>query len=74
MMNDAHVQFLERLRQSRTARAADLSVPSLTARSRPVVAGANFMQGDRVFDPVSGLEAEIVGGSRQNVVVQTPQR
>lgn len=66
--------FLERLRQNRLARVQELHSASAGSSGKPVAPGVPFVAGDLVFDIVSGLEGEVVAGTRQNVVIQAPQR
>lgn len=68
-MSDALARFRERLRQNReaarqTATDAAADRPTTAARmNAPLAAGTT------VFDTVTGLEGEVVGGTRENVVV-----
>ena len=68
-MADDVSRFLDRLRQNRTAlRGQILGLSSHT----PVVSGRDagtFSAGVRVFDTVSGEEGEVIGGTRENIVV-----
>lgn len=69
MAQDETDRIRERLRQGRTAldRAARAdSVSPLCAEGRM---GCAYTAGARVFDRVSGLEGEVIGGARENVIV-----
>jgi hydrogenase maturation factor HypE len=62
-------RLAEGIRQNRAA-LRDLVTPG--AASVSAIAGtsvADFQPGDRVFDLVTGQAAEVVHGSRENVIV-----
>lgn len=65
---------LERMRQSRAARAAELAGAARGAGSPEQRLGLALAPGARVFDPITGQEGVVLGGSRENVVVPTPPR
>lgn len=61
----------ERLRQNRTARARELVQHRAAVACPEGRIGCTYIPGDRVFDPVTGQEGEVVGGTVENVVVPT---
>lgn len=63
----------ERVRQNRTARARSLASERHSAPCAEGRLGCTFTPGDRVFDRVTGQEMEVVGATRENVVVPTPK-
>ena len=67
-------RLLERMRQRREQRAAELTAAASPRVSAGVVPGAAHPSGSRVFDPVTGKEGVIVGGTTENVVVPTARR
>jgi hypothetical protein len=71
MTHDAHHRIRERLRQSQTARTRTV----LDAPSSPQCPegrmGCSYTPGARVFDRVSGLEGEVIGGAREDIIVPT---
>jgi hypothetical protein len=67
-------KIADRLRQNNTARqtSADTAV-----RKLPVAAarlGCTFCAGERVFDLVTGLEGEVIDGTRENLIVPAAER
>jgi hypothetical protein len=67
-------RILERARQNRTARQTALD----KALTKPIDAehrfGSTFFAGDRVVDTVTGQEGEVIGATRENVIVPTAQQ
>lgn len=64
----------ERARQNRAAQRqamADGARPVSCPEGRM---GCPLLPGTRVFDTVTGLEGEVVAGTRENVVVPTAKR
>ena len=72
-MTDAIDVFRERVSQARAARDAGVTHLRETAQARAVLPGLSLLTGQRVFDPESGLEGEIIAGTRQQVVIQAPE-
>jgi hypothetical protein len=67
-------RILERqrqLRQSQTQAARDRIAAAAT---RDAARRGTVLAGDRVFDPVTGEEGIVVHGTRENIVVPTPNR
>jgi hypothetical protein len=73
-MNDALARIRERMRQNREARADDLWFPGPFRPTTAARTNAPIREGTQVFDTVTGLEGEVLGGTRENVVVSTPRR
>ena len=70
-MSDELAKLRERVRQNRTAHKwllLPLRAGNGLDRALP---GGTLAVGDRVFDPVTGEHGEVVGGTRENVVVPT---
>lgn len=71
MAHDAHDRIRERLRQSRAARTEAV----LDGAGSPLCSegriGCTYTPGARVFDRVSGLEGEVIGGAREDIVIPT---
>ena len=63
----------ERVRQTRTTRLAAIGRNSSAAPCAEERLGCTFAPGVRVFDRVTGEWGEVVGGTRENVVVSTPE-
>ena len=64
-------RFRERLRQTRAARVRTNLSPGVgnpTSASSDV---GGLAPGSRVFDVVTGEEGEVIGGTRENVIVPT---
>lgn len=75
MIDDTAIKLvLERVRQNRAAIARTIGPSSATAPTAVADGAAVAQQGTRVFDTVSGLEGEVIHGTRQNLVVSTPER
>ena len=70
-MADELSRFLERLRQKRTATRAQLCAATAPRRAESRIDGGTFRAGGRVFDTVTGEEGEVLGGTRENVIVPT---
>lgn len=64
----------ERVRQNRAAQLAAIDAERMTAPSTAARRVAQHLPGDRVFDPITGLEGVIVHGTRENIIVPTPKR
>jgi len=64
-------RLIEQLRQGRIGRESAAFVASSLAGPTPRPAPGGFVPGDRVFDTVSGEEGEVIGGTRENVVIPT---
>ena len=74
-MTNADVErALERRRQDIKARRQQLAVAGGGAAAGAGDGTLAHPVGARVFDPVTGLEGEVIGGNRENVVVPTPDR
>jgi len=69
-LRGAFDRFTERERVRRAELAAALGAAQRAAQ----LAGAAHAPGDRVFDPVTGLEGEVLHAARENVVVQSAKR
>ena len=64
-------KLLERMRQRREQRAADLGgAPGVGAPLGPARGQAHPL-GAKVFDPATGQVGEVIGGGSENVVVPT---
>lgn len=61
-MADELARIGERIRQNRHARAAEQDTRAADARGDLLRGDASIRAGARVFDPVTGLEGEIVNG------------
>jgi hypothetical protein len=68
-MSDDLALFTERLRQNRAARVLEQDATPVPVAASPLLTAAGFLPGDRVFDTVTGLEGEVIDGTRQNIVV-----
>ncbi len=62
-------RVIERMRQAREARTRELAGAAPSQPGALHVLGSPFAPGDRVFDVITGLEGEVLGGTRENVVV-----
>lgn len=67
-------RLLERMRQRREQRAAELAPVTAARRPLAVARGLAHPPGSTVFDPVTGQEGVVVSGGVQNVVVPAAQR
>jgi hypothetical protein len=67
-------RIAERVRQNRAAQRAAIDAERTTTPSTGARRVAPHLPGDRVFDPITGLEGVIVHGTRENVIVPTPKR
>jgi hypothetical protein len=67
-------RFRERLRQSRTARTRAVLDDAASIGCPEGRMGCSYTPGARVFDRVSGLEGEVIGGTVETVLVPTPER
>lgn len=72
-MNDLD-RALERIRQGRQARTRELAASLARSGASGEQSGAPFSPGARVFDRVTGLEGEIIGGSVETVLIQPAER
>lgn len=63
----------DRVRQNRAALVRSLASECHSAPCAERRLGCTFMPGDRAFDRVTGQEVEIVGGTRENIVVSAPR-
>jgi len=73
-MNDELSRLLERVRQSRAARARDGRAVSPARTGVSGSADGALVAGDRAFDLVNGELVEVVSVYRENVVVAAPER
>jgi hypothetical protein len=64
----------ERMRQTRAAFVRELGSSAASAASAERRIGLALTPGARVFDRVSGLEGEILGGTRENLIVPSARR
>jgi hypothetical protein len=62
----------ERVVQARDTRRAAIADRLRTAQQSDAARAGTHVAGDRVFDPVSGLEGEVLYAARENVVVPAP--
>jgi hypothetical protein len=60
-------RLLDRMRQRREQRAAELADPARSAGVADVARGLVHPIGTRVFDPVTGQEGIVIDGSVENV-------
>lgn len=67
-------RIVNRVRENRTARERDLLGERAAALCPEGRMGCSHTPGARVFDRVSGQEGTVLGGTRENVLVSTPQR
>lgn len=59
----------ERVRQNRIGvRPSDKTSPEKSGGG-VAPSGAQHLPGDRVFDRVTGQEGEVIGGTRENIIV-----
>lgn len=65
---------VERLNQFRAARERELAAARVTPPAAEQRLGVGHQVGDRVFDRISGQEVEVVGGTRENVVVPVTRK
>jgi len=63
----------ERVEQQRRARNAQIAAALAAAQLEARRIGAQHVAGDVVFDVVSGQEVTVVGTTRENLVVPTPE-
>lgn len=68
-MNDALDRIRERTVQLRDAHTARMQSAIAAAQADAAARSGGYVVGARVFDTVSGLEGEIVGTTRENVLV-----
>lgn len=73
-MSGALARIRERIRQNRERFAAELAAPGQTNPTTHARTSAPIREGTRVFDTVTGLEGEVVGGTSENVIVPTAKR
>ncbi len=73
-MSDELRKFGERLRQNRAARARELTAAGAPATRPEDRIGATHAPGARVFDTITGEEGEVIGATRENIIVPTPER
>lgn len=59
----------ERVVQARDTRRAAIAARVRTAQQSDAARAGTHVAGDRVFDPVTGLEGEVLYAARENVVV-----
>lgn len=64
----------ERLRQARAVRAREVLGTHPKAECPEGRIGCRYEPGTRVFDRVTGEEGEVIGGTRENVVLAAPDR
>jgi hypothetical protein len=64
----------ELMRQNRKQLRMTLAPPAPPALSPEARIGLSLTPGTRVFDTVSGQDGEVLGGTRENVVVHHPER
>lgn len=69
MPNGELARVVERMRQARETRTRELAAAAPLQSGALQIAGSPFAAGDRVFDVITGLEGEVLGGTRENVVV-----
>lgn len=67
------VVIRERLAQLRRARNEAIGVALAAAQLEARRIGGQHVAGDVVFDVVSGQEVTVVGTTRENLVVPTPE-
>lgn len=72
-MNPDLDRLVERMRQRREQRAAELVGVPAARQPLGVARGLEHPLGSRVFDTVTGQTGEVVGGGSENVVVSTPK-
>ncbi len=73
-MNDHIDRIREHTVQLRDAQRARRDVAMAAARERAASRAGTHLAGSRVFDTVSGLEGEVVGTARENVIVPTAEQ
>lgn len=73
-MNTEIARLIERVRQSRAARAPEPRSVSQFGASLPSAATGALVAGGRAFDLVNGEPVEVVSVHRENVVVAAPER
>lgn len=62
-------RILDRVQQNRTARQRNLDNHLARAPCAETRLGCTFVAGARVFDRVTGEVGEVLGGTRENVIV-----
>ena len=67
-MTPALARALERQRQNRETRAANVQKEHTVTSAPESVGSGTFSAGDRVFDLVSGEEGVVVHGTAENVI------
>lgn len=67
-------RVLERVRQTRAARAADVGARTAVPSAAAGALGQRFAVGARAFDLVTGWEGEVIGSGSENVLVPAPQQ
>lgn len=67
-------RLLERLRQRRDQRATELAAGERQAVSSVHGTRVAHAIGTRVFDPITGEEGVVIGGTSENVVVPVARR
>jgi hypothetical protein len=73
-MNTEIARLLERVRQSRAARAPEPRSASQIGASLPSAVAGAFVAGSRAFDLVNGEPVEVISVHREDVVVAAPER
>lgn len=66
--------IVDRVERSRAARAARENVAAVGGRAAATSTTNALPIGARVFDRVTGLEGEVVYGTRESVVVKAAER
>jgi hypothetical protein len=74
MKPDTLAVIRERLAQLRRSRNEAIGVALAAAQLEARRIGGTHVAGDVVFDVVSGQEGEVLGGTRENVLVSTANR
>lgn len=74
MPNPDLERTLERVRQARATHGQHFDAEHLAAAAGAGDAADPFAPGTRAFDRVSGQEVEILGGTRENLVIPAPKR
>lgn len=73
-MSDELDQLRERIRQNRLGRQRALDEARTKPRADAARRAGTFTAGDQVFDRVSGEVGEVLGGTRENIIVPTPKQ
>jgi hypothetical protein len=68
-LKDALARIRDRVRQNRAAQREAIEATRRTLAGPADRLGSRFAPGMKVFDRITGLEGEVIDGTRENIVV-----